>query len=73
MRTEFHLFPFPASNDNEKQGPWAETNGPKTFCSELYDSGEKKFSIVHGDSINSWMETPIFGLAYHHVISRTYF
>ncbi|WP_320111174.1 PKD-like domain-containing protein [Draconibacterium orientale] len=59
------LSPFPASGDNEKATPWAETNGPKQFCGTDYDSGEKKFSIVMGEpgvNMNSWMETPIFEL-----------
>ena len=56
------ISPFPASNDNERIGPWAETNGPKTFCGgNAFDSGEKKFAIVSGD-VNSWMETPVFNL-----------
>ncbi|WP_163325912.1 PKD-like domain-containing protein, partial [Draconibacterium mangrovi] len=58
------LHPFPASGDNEKESPFAETNGPKEFCGELYDAGTegKKFAIVHGEDMYSWMETPIFEL-----------
>ncbi|WP_321370370.1 HYR domain-containing protein [uncultured Draconibacterium sp.] len=55
------ISPFPASNDNEKIGPWAETNGPKTFCGGHEFEGEKKFALVSG-GVNSWMETPIFNL-----------
>ncbi|WP_170111412.1 HYR domain-containing protein, partial [Mangrovibacterium marinum] len=54
---------FPASNDNERIGPWAETNGPKTFCGghEFDTADNTKFAITSG-GVNSWMETPVFSL-----------
>ncbi len=54
------IYPFPASADNQDEGPWAETNGPKVFCGYTYE-GDKKFAIVRGP-INSTMETPVFDL-----------
>ena len=55
--------PFPASADNSDLGPWAETNGPKTFCGQTYNvvEGGKKFAIVRGP-MNSTLETPVFNL-----------
>ncbi|WP_299584638.1 PKD-like domain-containing protein, partial [uncultured Sunxiuqinia sp.] len=56
------IHPFPAAANNRENGPWAETNGPKVFCGDTYDTSDNtKFSIVNGD-VNSWMETPVFSL-----------
>ncbi|WP_170154522.1 HYR domain-containing protein [Mangrovibacterium diazotrophicum] len=56
------IHPFPAAGDNRENGPWAETNGPKVFCGDIYDTSDNtKFSIANGD-VNSWLETPIFSL-----------
>jgi len=60
--------PFPADHDNEVPGPWAETNSnennPITFCGQgwLNEKEGKKFALVAGAGVNSWMETPAFNL-----------
>ncbi|QIA06263.1 HYR domain-containing protein [Draconibacterium halophilum] len=60
--------PFPADHDNEVPGPWAETNSnennPISFCGQgwLNEKEGKKFALVAGAGVNSWMETPVFNL-----------
>jgi hypothetical protein len=53
--------PFPAAGDNRAKGPWAETNGPKSFCGISFDGADRKFAIVNGPTAST-METPIFNL-----------
>jgi len=51
---------LPANGDATKPGPWAETNGPKTFNGTTYDTNDNtKFAIVRGN-VNSIMQTPVF-------------
>ncbi|WP_299395356.1 hypothetical protein [uncultured Gelidibacter sp.] len=50
---------LPANGDATKPGPWALTNGPKSFNGTEYDSPDKKFAIVRGN-LNSIMQTPVF-------------
>ena len=50
---------LPANGDATQPGPWALTNGPKSFNGTIYDSPDKKFAIVRGN-VNSIMQTPVF-------------
>ena len=51
-----------ASGDNQNNGGWRETNGPKQFSGQYYDvTDNSKFAIANG-SYNSILESPVFNL-----------